>query len=790
MERYEGFEQWLPRTNRAETRLATISNPVRAQWFDALYESPMLFSGLLDRDCRVVEANRLSVEGCGFRRDATLGRPFWDGGWWSADEALALRIRTWCTRAVATGEALSAVTRYFRGDGSIGMVELGLVPIIDFDATAEPVSHIVATGLDISALLSEQAAREDRLRAQRQASQQAEQRFRDALDAMIDHVTIARSLRNADGAIVDFEIEFVNSASTDGAGRTSTQLVGGRVCELYPLWRESEMFARFASVVETGASFVADRLPYVDSLDEGTPFSGFWDLRVARLDDGYIAASRDVTSVVRAEEVIRITEAAAAREQLAMDILQRAALNVHPPDLPGVRIGLHYQPALTEMPIGGDWYDVIALPDGQIVLIIADVAGHGPQIASFMVQLRNILRAIATEPSDPADLLRRVNKRRRDAARRRPVHDVLRGRDRPVAAHAALVARRSPAGARPQRRRQRPLPLVPAGTPARPAVRRRVHERNDRGAPRRPVPAVHRWADRNPTDVARLRHGAAPHGSRRLDRTRPAGGSGMARSNGQLWDGRRRRHRRRRHRIAAPRRRPGQAPPLAAVTLVAGRCAPRAASTTAAHIGKAGAMYGLHMFRTVSTVAAFALIVVGLAACSSDSKTSTTTTTTRPSVASATTSTSVSPGAVTTTTVARATGSTATGSTGSTVAGATTTVKATATTTAGRVVTNPSDSVKIGDSGSGVKQIQAALIAHGYKVSNDGKFGQQTSTAVKSFQTKNGLLADGVVGPKTWAKLSVAATGATSTTVKSSTSTTKPATTSTTTAAGSTTSKP
>ncbi len=52
-------------------------------------------------------------------------------------------------------------------------------------------------------------------------------------------------------------------------------------------------------------------------------------------------------------------------------------------------------------------------------------------------------------------------------------------------------------------------------------------------------------------------------------------------------------------------------------------------------------------------------------------------------------------------------------------------------------------------------EIQAALKNSGfYQGSIDGKKGKITDEAIKEFQKANGLVADGKVGPKTWAALS------------------------------------
>ena len=63
--------------------------------------------------------------------------------------------------------------------------------------------------------------------------------------------------------------------------------------------------------------------------------------------------------------------------------------------------------------------------------------------------------------------------------------------------------------------------------------------------------------------------------------------------------------------------------------------------------------------------------------------------------------------------------------------------------------------IRKGATGELVKVLQNELIMSGYELVVDGVFGKKTEEAVKDFQQKNGLKADGIVGPKTWTALGV-----------------------------------
>ncbi|WP_369136876.1 SpoIIE family protein phosphatase [Modestobacter versicolor] len=91
------------------------------------------------------------------------------------------------------------------------------------------------------------------------------------------------------------------------------------------------------------------------------------------------------------------------------ETLQRSLLPPSLPVVPGVELAARYVPGGRGLLVGGDTYDVLPLPDGRWLVLIADVCGKGAEAAGTAALARHTARAAATPGSGPADVLRAVN---------------------------------------------------------------------------------------------------------------------------------------------------------------------------------------------------------------------------------------------------------------------------------------------------------------------------------------------------------------------------------------------
>jgi hypothetical protein len=90
--------------------------------------------------------------------------------------------------------------------------------------------------------------------------------------------------------------------------------------------------------------------------------------------------------------------------------LQHALLPASLPQLPGLQISARYEAGAEGVEIGGDWYDVIELADGRLLLIVGDVSGRGLTAATAMAALRFAIHAYAAEGDDPATFLPKLSR--------------------------------------------------------------------------------------------------------------------------------------------------------------------------------------------------------------------------------------------------------------------------------------------------------------------------------------------------------------------------------------------
>ncbi|MEA2296242.1 MAG: hypothetical protein QOE86_3881 [Solirubrobacteraceae bacterium] len=97
------------------------------------------------------------------------------------------------------------------------------------------------------------------------------------------------------------------------------------------------------------------------------------------------------------------------REHALVEELQRALLPDRLPDLPDVEVAGCYLPASPDDAVGGDWFDVVRLPDERVMVVVGDVVGHGLRAASTMSHLRTATRAYASEGHDAAGVIDRVS---------------------------------------------------------------------------------------------------------------------------------------------------------------------------------------------------------------------------------------------------------------------------------------------------------------------------------------------------------------------------------------------
>ena len=100
-----------------------------------------------------------------------------------------------------------------------------------------------------------------------------------------------------------------------------------------------------------------------------------------------------------------------ARERIEHELrvarqIQQTLLPKEIPALHGWQVAQHYQPARA---VGGDFYDFLYLPDGQLGIVIGDVTDKGVPAALVMATTRSIIRGAGSRVASPGQVLERAN---------------------------------------------------------------------------------------------------------------------------------------------------------------------------------------------------------------------------------------------------------------------------------------------------------------------------------------------------------------------------------------------
>lgn len=108
----------------------------------------------------------------------------------------------------------------------------------------------------------------------------------------------------------------------------------------------------------------------------------------------------------------RLLDAFAEKERIERDLelarkIQQALLPKRPPRLPGFDVAGWNKPADRT---GGDFYDFVATDRGDLVIVLADVAGHGIGPALVVAECRALIRSALTQADRADEVIAHVNR--------------------------------------------------------------------------------------------------------------------------------------------------------------------------------------------------------------------------------------------------------------------------------------------------------------------------------------------------------------------------------------------
>jgi len=188
--------------------------------FRAIYDQSV-FAGRVDLEGTLLDANRSSLEQCGYAAADVIGKPLWECGWWNR----SLEVQGWVKNAIERsirGEPFRGISVYFLADGTERITDFSAMPIKD---ESGKVLFVFITGMDIT----------ERVSAERN------------LRAMQILETITQGFFALDP---EWRFTYINREGQRILRRAPNELIGKSIWDEYPGLRGSEFECAYREAME------------------------------------------------------------------------------------------------------------------------------------------------------------------------------------------------------------------------------------------------------------------------------------------------------------------------------------------------------------------------------------------------------------------------------------------------------------------------------------------------------------------------------------------------------------
>jgi len=200
----------------------------RERRLNAIFNQTFQFTGLLEPDGTVIEANETALEFGGFDREDVVGKPFWEIDWWKDDDRQ--EIRDAIDRSAAGEFARSEIEA--QGSEESAIIDFSARPVTD---EQDNVTLLIPEGRDIT----ERKEREQQVES-------LKERYETLIEAAPDPVFVAD--------VETGELIEVNEAAEALLGMSSDEIIGMHQSELHPS-EQTELYQEFFKKhVESGGS--------------------------------------------------------------------------------------------------------------------------------------------------------------------------------------------------------------------------------------------------------------------------------------------------------------------------------------------------------------------------------------------------------------------------------------------------------------------------------------------------------------------------------------------------------